>query len=120
MKIKETLRKFIEQTSVISVLVFCSFLNYCIVQIIDPYFLPITIIPIFLAILFGYNIPIVTVILVGILDDIFTNSHLGLFAALYLFITYLLVTNKRFFTNKKISLSVFFIIFILTNIITHK
>lgn len=119
MKIKETLRKFIEQTSVISVLVFCSFFNYCVIQIVDPYFLPITIIPVFLSVLLNYKISILTLIAIGILDDIFYNGYIGIFPILYLFITYLMLTNKIFFYNKKISLFVFLLIFILTNIITH-
>ncbi len=71
---------------------FCSFLSYLICQIGVYFFIPLTILPVAIFFTFGYKIPALLIIALGILDDVMTNSPLGTFAVTYSIISYILAT----------------------------
>lgn len=71
-------------------LLFFSFLNYCILQIDVPLYIPINTIIIFGILLLGHNIPVSILFFIGIIDDFMMNGYAGLFASLYIAISYIM------------------------------
>ena len=104
----------------LAIIIICwaaSFLNYSIIQIIGAYPAPLTVIPLFIALTVGYNIPATAILLIGLSDDFFLNAPLCFFSAIYLFLAYVLSLNFKNMQNKKAVILAFLIIFFAINLI---
>lgn len=67
----------------------CSFLNYCLLQIGIRFYVPITVLPIFCSFVFGYRLPAIVVLSMGVIDDAMLNMSIGTFALVYSSVAYL-------------------------------
>lgn len=120
-KVKMIGRKFRITTFQVCIIFLClgaSFLNYCIVQIVPPYILPLTTIPIVATSLFSHHTPTnIIAVVSGILDDTMLNAPLGTFPLAYIILMYILRHWNQNTIVKRIIFFVFLIIFIVINII---
>jgi cell shape-determining protein MreD len=110
-------------TQIVATALMCGlacFVNYCITQVVTPYFLPLTAILVFVALIYEFNPPIILIIFFGLLDDVMLNGPIGLFVFVYSFLTYLVHAHMRNITNKKLVITIFIILFCLVNVITAK
>ncbi len=113
------IRRVLEISIMASVCLMSSFFNYCLMQIIGAYFLPITIIPLFLALIFEYKVPIILVAVLGLIDDLMLNGPFGLFAFLYSGMAYFVYSKMRHMTNRKSAIALFLSMVLLINICTY-
>lgn len=95
---------------VLLVLLLSSFVNYCLLQIGVPLYIPCSLLVI-LAILFsGHKISAISIILIGIVDDLMLNAHFGVFTLTYSVIAYVFSLRQ---SNKSSSLSALYILCII-------
>jgi cell shape-determining protein MreD len=95
-----------------------SFVNYCIVQIVTPYFLPLTMIPVFTILIYDFDLPIMLIVLLGLLDDVMLNCPIGLSVLMYSSLAYLVYAHMKRIANKKLVVIAFVILFFLINVIS--
>ena len=105
--------KTLKFLSILAILLCTSFLNYCLQQIFGSWFLPLTIIPIFVASFLEFQFPLTTIIFAGIFDDILLNCFLGLYPALYLLMEYLISEKFPSYRGNKWFIASFFLLFCL-------
>ncbi|MDR0744580.1 MAG: hypothetical protein LBE97_01335 [Holosporales bacterium] len=91
-----------------------SFVNYCLFQILDIIYIPLTIMPIICYIL-KYPIPYLVIFALGIIDDTFLNSPLGLHPVIYLIFAHTTMNSKVHTNKAKIIIAIS--LYILTNIV---
>lgn len=115
---KFNIRKFIRLTTIAIILLATSFLNYCLMQIFGAYFMPLTAIVLFIAEFSQYNLPITMIAGIGLLDDLLSNGYLGLYAFIYLSLSYFMSTKLQDIANKKYLIISFLVVFALINIFT--
>ena len=113
MTFKLTLIKTLKFSLILAMLLCTSFLNYCLQQIFGAWFLPLTIIPIFVTSFLGFQLPLTAILLAGVLDDILLNGFLGIYPALYLLIEYLISEKFSSYKSNKYVILSFFLLFFL-------
>lgn len=118
MTIKLTLIKILNFLFILLVLCCISLLNYCLMQVFEAWLLPLTFIPIFLASTLGRKLPIILLLFVGILDDIFTNGFLGLYPALYISMEYCISEKLADYRTNKFFILSFFMLFFGINVLS--
>lgn len=96
-----------------------SFVNYCISQAIDAYFLPLTIVSLFLFQLHGVKISVGAVSVIGVIDDIFSGSFLGTFPFIYAAMLYFVKTRSSPLSDKILILC-FILAFLVINVLTFR
>ncbi|MBQ7524009.1 MAG: hypothetical protein IJT08_00160 [Alphaproteobacteria bacterium] len=96
-----------------------SFMNYCVVQAIGAYFLPLTAVSLFLLCLRCVRISVIAVAFIGIIDDVFSDSFLGTFPFLYALMLCLLQTRTSQLSDKTLTL-LFVMIFLGINALTYR
>lgn len=116
---KFSIRQLLNLLIITFVCLMASFLNYCLIQAIGVYFLPLTIVPLFLVIVLEYNVSIILVAGLGLIDDVLLNGPFGLFAFLYSGMSYLVYSKMKHIENKKIGIMLFVSIVLLINILTY-
>lgn len=115
------IKKFIEPLLIACALLCVSFLNYCLCQVVGTYFFPFTVLVIFFAAIFSYEIPISFILGISFLDDILASGFLGLYGFIYFSIIYLINTKlKELEFDKKTAILCGLGIFILTNLLSFR
>jgi hypothetical protein len=109
----------LSQITFLSIFLSTSFLNYCLVQIINPYLMPLTIIPVFLYILYKADIPIMLIIPAGLSDDVLLNFPLGTFQLTYSLLAHTLYYNQKRLNNRKWAITIFLTALLLINIFSY-
>ena len=112
------IRKFIELPIILVILLATSFLNYCITQVVGTYFLPLTIMLIYFAAILEFEIPIFFIAGIGLFDDSLANGFLGLYAFIYLILSYFVMTKLKDLPGRKYITGFFILVFALTNFLT--
>jgi cell shape-determining protein MreD len=92
-----------------------SFTSYCIFQLTSILIIPMTIFPIMFYILSRQRIPSLAIFVLGLIDDIMFNSHLGVYPLIYLMSAYITLRNNN--VTLKLKLSVFMAIYATINAI---
>lgn len=115
MTIKSTLIKALKFLLILSALLCISILNCLLMQIFGVWPLPLTLVPVVIANVLGYKLPINLLLLAGILDDVLSNGFLGLYPALYIFIEYLISEKLVKYRANKFFVTSFFMLFICIN-----
>lgn len=98
-----------------TVCLIASFLNYCLLQIGITFFIPITILPIFCAFIFGYRIPALVILAIGVVDDAMLNVPIGVFSLVYLFVVYIILTFLKNPSNPMASVYIFAVLYTVVN-----
>ncbi|MDR1233875.1 MAG: hypothetical protein LBJ92_01855 [Holosporales bacterium] len=93
-----------------------SFLSYCLSQVIGPYFVPLTVIPVFVYALGAHNpAPGIVAITAGITDDIFLNLPLGTFPFIYIILSYTTILYEKNIKSKRLACVILVCILIVIN-----
>ena len=121
MKISEISHRSIRFLLILGLLLFTSIFNYSLMQLVGSWFLPLTIIAIFLI---GYgisnNLKIIAVTIAGLCDDVLSNGFLGLYPAIYLAMNYILTTKLTKYRKNKMLIFSFITIILAINVFTYK
>ncbi len=119
MKFKLNLTKISKFLLILTMLFCTSFLNYCLQQILGVWFLPLTIIPIFVASFLVWQLPLTSIIFAGFLDDILLNGFLGLYPAIYVLVEYLISEKFSSYRDNKLVILSFFLLFFVMNFVEY-
>jgi hypothetical protein len=120
MFVRERFEAAVAQALILLVLLVASFAGYCINQAVGAAMVPLTVVPIFVISAFFRNISIVSLSVVGLIDDCFANSYIGFFALCYLFLSAIIMTHKKYLEDKKITLILFLLFVFSINFIYRK
>lgn len=113
----EKLKIIIPQLFIILLCLCISFINYCVIQIVTPYILPLTMIPIAAYSLFSDRSPSLSIaVMAGVVDDAMLNGHLGVFPLVYMISMNIPQPWKQNTTIKRIIFFIFLIVFTIINI----
>jgi len=119
MAFKLTLVKTLKFLLILAILLCASFLNYCLQQIFGIWFLPLTIIPIFVASFLEVQLPLTAIIFAGIFDDILLNGFLGLYPSIYMLMEYLISKKMSSYRGNKLFILSFFVLFFVTILVEN-
>jgi hypothetical protein len=95
-------------------------INYCISQIAGAYLLPLTILPVALALIFSYSLPVHCLFLIGLLDDMLNNSPIGFYSMLYLSAAWIFAAQSKEFPSKRMPAITLVLLFFLVNVLTYR
>jgi hypothetical protein len=117
---KDLIEASFAQTLIFLILFLASFAGYCLNQALGAVPIPFTIVPVFVISTFFRDLPIVTLVLIGLLDDCFSNSCIGLFPLCYSLMSSIITINKKHLENRKITWILFLLCVIFINFIYKK
>jgi cell shape-determining protein MreD len=78
---------------------------------------PLTIIPVFIFFIYGLKVPAISILCLGIIDDVLSNAVLGTFAFLYSVIAYFLSIKGRKFDRPKLYICITITLYTALNIL---
>ena len=121
MKISEISHHSIRFLSILGLLLCVSILNYSLMQFVGTWFLPLTVVSIFVTgNCIANNSFIISVMIAGLCDDVLSNGFLGLYPSIYLAMDYILSTKLTKYRQSKMLIFSFFTIILAINVLTYK
>ena len=111
--------KYMQILTVCVILFGTSFINYFIMQICGAWFLPLTILVIFLFHFFNQEIPLYILLLLGFFDDALANGILGIYPFVYIALEYILSSKMNKYFVNKYGLILFFVFVFIINVLTY-